>query len=288
MVKVRRPTQAGVFYQGDAESLKTQIENCFLHAFGPGTLPKTYGMGPRRILGLVCPHAGYPYSGPVAAHAYYELAIDGKPDTMVIFGPNHQGYGTALSIMNEGYWRSPLGDIEIDSQIANQIMRESKIVDVDELAHLREHSIEVQLPFLQYLYGYQFKFVPICFRIQDLFSAMEIGAAVGKVLAGKKAVVIASSDLTHYEPQDVASEKDGLALEAVKALDEKQFFSTIKSKHISACGYGPIVASMTAAKIMGAKKAELLSYRTSGDITGDYSAVVGYAAVCYKKLNATS
>jgi len=259
------------------------MENCFLHELGPGKIPEVVKAGPRNVIGLVCPHAGYMFSGPVVAHAYYELALDGKPDIVVIFGPNHMGYGSALAVMNEGFWRTPLGNVEVDGEVANQIVHESRIVDVDDSAHRFEHSIEVQLPFLQYLYGSEFKIVPICFLMQDLPSAREVGESVAKVLAGKNAVVIASSDMTHYEPQERAAKKDRLALEAVEAMDEAKFYSTVEAQRISACGYGPIAALITAAKILGAKEAKLLCYKTLGDVIGDYSSVVGYAAVCFTK-----
>jgi len=282
MAKIRLPSQAGAFYAGKAESLKRQIEECFLHELGPGKIPKVI-IGPRRIVGLVCPHAGYMYSGPVAAHAYYNLASDGKPDTVVLFGPNHTGYGSALAVMNEGFWRTPFGDVEVDGETANKIVKEARIVDVDDSAHRYEHSIEVQLPFLQYLFGSTFKIVPICFLMQDLHSAKEVGQAVAKVLAEKNALIIASSDMTHYEPQKLAERKDLLALRAVEAMDEERFYSIIEEHRISACGYGPIIALIAAAKALGAKEAKLLCYKTSGDVTGDYSAVVGYAAVQFTK-----
>jgi len=283
MMKVRRPARAGTFYEGTGESLRKQIENCFLHKLGPGKIPKIVKGGPRHVIGLVCPHAGYMYSGPVAAHAYYKLASDGKPDVAVIFGPNHSGYGSALAVMNDGSWRTPLGDVEVDGDIANDIVRESRIVDVDESAHRFEHSIEVQLPFLQYLYGSNFKLVPICFLMQDLSSAREVGKATAKVLAGKNAVIIASSDMTHYESQESASRKDRLVLDAVQSMDEAKLYSTIETKNISACGYAPMIALITAAKNMGVKEAKLLCYKTSGDVIGDCSSVVGYAAVCFTK-----
>jgi AmmeMemoRadiSam system protein B len=282
-MKIRRPTQAGAFYEGNAEALKKQIENCFLQEFGPKKRPKVNANGPRDVLGLVCPHAGYMYSGAVAANAYYELAQDGKPDTVVILGPNHTGYGSGLALMNEGVWRTPLGDVEVDEETANRIVRETGLVDVDDLAHRFEHSIEVQLPFLQYLYGSGFKFVPICFQMQDLDSAVEVGMALVEVLASKNAVVIASSDMTHYEPQGNAEAKDLAALKAVEAMDEKLFYSIIKTRNVTACGYGPIAAVITVAKGLGAKEARLLCYKSSGDVTGDYSSVVGYAAVSFKK-----
>ena len=282
-MKVRRPCQAGAFYAGTTKSLKTQIENCFLHEFGPGKIPEIAKEGRRQIIGFVCPHAGYMFSGAVAAHAYYQLALDGKPDVVFLFGPNHTGHGSGLAVMNDGFWRTPLGDVEIDSEFANQVVRESRIVDVDDSAHRFEHSIEVQLPFLQFLYGSEFKIVPICFLMQDLSSAREVGGAVAKVLAGKNGVIIASSDMTHYEPQESAERKDKMVLEAVEAMDEAKLYSVIEAHRVSACGYGPIAALMTAAKILGAKEAKLLCYKTSGDVIGDYSSVVGYAAVCFQK-----
>jgi len=281
--RIRRPTQAGAFYEGDAESLRAQIESCFLHRFGSGKLPKVENGSLRSVVGLVCPHAGYMYSGPVAANAYYELALDGKPDTVVVLGPNHTGYGSALALMDEGVWRTPLGDVEVDGEVAREIVQETRLVNVDELAHRHEHSIEVQLPFLQYLYGNEFKFVPVCFQLQDLASAEEIGNALVEVLADRNAVIIASSDFTHYESQANASRKDNVALKAVEAMDAKQFLSIVEAQKVTACGYGPIAALITAAKGLLAKEAKLLRYKTSGDITGDTSSVVGYAAVSFKK-----
>jgi AmmeMemoRadiSam system protein B len=282
-MKVRRPTQAGAFYAGDAKALRKQIETCFLHDFGPKKRPEVNKNGAREVIGLVCPHAGYMFSGAVAANAYYELAQDGKPDIIVILGPNHTGYGSAIALMNDGVWRTPLGDVEIDVETANLIIQKAFIVDVDDAAHLFEHSIEVQLPFLQYLYGSEFKFVPVCFQMQDLSSAVEVGKALTEVLASKNAVVIASSDMTHYEPQRNAAAKDLAALAAVEAMDEKRFYSIIETQNVTACGYGPIATVITAAKGLGAKEAKLLCYKSSGDITGDYSGVVGYAAVSFKK-----
>jgi len=282
-MKIRRPSQAGMFYAGTAESLKKQIEECFLHKLGPGKIPKVAKSGPRKVVGLICPHAGYVYSGPVAAHSYYRLARDGIPEVFVILGPNHMGYGSAIALMNEGIWRTPLGDIEIDYQTASKILRASEVIDIDDTAHRFEHSIEVQLPFLQYLYGSEFKFVPIAFLMQDLESSREVGRALAKALEGKNAVIIASTDMTHYEPHEQAVRKDKLALSAVEKLNEEEFYSIIESYNISACGYGPVAALITAAKLLGVKKAEILCYKTSGDVTGDYSSVVGYASACFTK-----
>ena len=180
-------------------------------------------------------------------------------------------------------WRTPLGDVEVDAEVANAMVKEISILDVDELAHRHEHSIEVQLPFLQYLYGNEFKFVPVCFLMQDLESAVEVGRALVESLSDRNAVVIASSDFTHYEPQASVNRKDLAALKAVETLDAKQFYSILEAQNVSACGYAPIAALITFAKGLGAEKAELLSHKTSGDITGDTSSVVGYAGIIIKR-----
>lgn len=283
MIKVRHPSKAGAFYAGKRGLLRKQVEECFLHELGPGRIPEIEDSGPRRVVGLISPHAGYPFSGPIAAHAYYKLALDGKPELVVLFAPNHTGRGSALAAMNEGVWRTPLGDVEVDTESADRIIQKSGIVDIDDVAHRYEHSIEVQLPFLQYLYNSKFKIVPICFSMQDLSTSREVGEAVAQVLDGKNGVIIASSDMTHYEPQEDVERKDELLLDAVEAMDVPQMYSTIQSHQISACGYGPIASLITAAKRLQATKVKMLSYQTSGDVTGDYSSVVGYASVSFEK-----
>ncbi len=222
------------------------------------------------------------YSGPVAASAFYELAIDGKPDTVILLGPNHTGYGSALSLMREGAWQTPLGNVEIDSEMADAILHETSILDIDELAHRYEHSLEVQLPFLQFLYGNTFKIVPICYQLQDYDSALEIGRALDEALDATNTVIIASSDMTHYEPAKTAAAKDHAALKEVTALNAKGFYDTVENQNITACGYAPITSLITYAVGVCAK-AQLLSYHNSGDITGDHSSVVGYAAVKFSK-----
>jgi AmmeMemoRadiSam system protein B len=282
-LKIRKPAVAGSWYAGTPDLLRQQLEELFTHRLGPGSLPSVSMEGPRDIVGLVVPHAGYMASGPVAAHAYHHLAKDGKPDVIVILGPNHTGRGSGISIMNEGVWRTPLGDVEIDAGTANNIVQASDIIDIDYRAHVSEHSIELQLPFLQYLYGSKFKFVPICLMMQDLLSSREVGKAVAAALRGKNGLVIASSDLTHYEPQERAEQKDKLAIDAALALDETQYYNVVESYGISTCGYGPVIGTIVASKELGAKKAELLCYGTSGDVLGDRSAVVGYASVSITK-----
>ena len=284
MPVIRHPTVAGQFYEGDAEALRAQVRACFLSQIGPQKLPQTnFHTQPRNIAGLICPHAGYMYSGPVAASAYFELATDGKPDTVVLLGPNHTGYGSGLAIMREGIWNTPLGDVQIDSALADAILHETRIVDVDDIAHRYEHSLEVQLPFLQFLYGNDFKIVPICFLMQDYDSAVEVGRALIEALDATNTVVIASSDMTHYESAKSASAKDHEALKAVTDLDAKRFYQTVEAKNITACGFAPITALITYANGTCAKNVELLNYHNSGDITGDHSSVVGYAAVSFKR-----
>lgn len=279
MRKVRRPAVAGYFYEADHETLRARIEHCFLSKLGPGRLPSVAEDGPRRIKGLVVPHAGYMYSGPVAAYAYLALAEDGVPDTVVIIGPNHTGLGAGISIMVEGSWRTPLGDVEIDSELAKAVQQRSELIAVDEEAHLNEHSIEVQLPFLAYLYGKRVRFVPICMMIQAYEACVDVGRAVASASRGRNVVVVASSDFTHYESQASAEAKDKLAIERIERLDPKGLLDVVESRGISMCGPGPVAAMLIAASQLGAASAKLLKYATSGDVTRDYSSVVGYSSI---------
>jgi AmmeMemoRadiSam system protein B len=283
MPKVRRATVAGTFYEGKANALEEQIENCFLDEFGPRRVPNVSESRVQNIIGVICPHAGYMYSGPVAAHAYSKLAADGRPDVVVIFGPNHTGCGSGLAASDSDLWRTPLGDVKVDRETIDGIVQKSKIVDVNDSAHASEHSIEVQLPFLQYIYGSTFKIAPICFLMQDLTSSREVGQATAEVLSGKNGIIIASSDMTHYEPRDIAIRKDKLVLDAIEAMDDARLYDVIESAGVTACGFGPIAALISAARALGGKEAKLLCYKTSGDVTGDYSSVVGYAAVAFMK-----
>jgi AmmeMemoRadiSam system protein B len=283
LAPLRRAVVASQFYEGSAEALRAQLKGCFLHKLGPQKTPTVNNTThPRNIVGLICPHAGYMYSGPVAAHSFYNLALDGKPDTVVLLGPNHTGDGSALALMREGAWQTPLGNVEIDTALADAIREETDVLDVDDVAHKFEHSLEVQLPFLQYLYGNSFKIVPICYLMQDYASAVEIGRALVEALDATNTVVIASSDMTHYESAKQAKVKDEAALKQVLDLNAKGFYDTVEDKNISACGYAPITSLITYAVGVEAK-AELLAYHNSGDVIGDPSSVVGYAAVKFSK-----
>jgi len=282
-VRVRQPAQAGAFYEDSEGALRTQIHKCFLEPPGPGLVPSVPAERDNGLIGLLVPHAGYMYSGPVAAHSYYRLASSGLRESVIILGPNHTGLGTGVSVMTSGEWNTPLGEARIDTELAEKIVKHSSIIDVEEEAHKYEHSIEVQLPFLQFIYPRRFRFVPICMMLQDLETSREVGAAVAEAAGESDVVIIASSDWTHYEPHQSAVDKDKEALNAVIQMDERKFQETIEEKHVSACGYGAVTALIHATKSQGARNAELLCYKTSGDVTGDMSAVVGYAAMVFTK-----
>jgi len=282
-VKRHLPAQAGTFYPDTEGALRTQIQQSFLHPLGPGAIPTIPGTRNQNLLGLIVPHAGYRYSGPVAAHSYYLLASAGIFESIIILGPNHTGIGSGVSTMTEGEWSTPLGDVPIDTDLAQEIVDSSHLVDVEDEAHRNEHSIEVQLPFLQFIYPRRFKFVPICMMLQDLQTSIEVGEAIAKAAENHRAIVLASSDWTHYEPQEQAQSKDEQAIEEALQMNEKKFHEIIEERSVSACGYGPVTAMIHAAKLRGAKSGNLLSYQTSGDVTGNKSAVVGYAAASFEK-----
>ncbi len=223
------------------------------------------------------------YSGPVAAHGYCKLAEDGTPNVFVILGPNHTGLGSGISIYPfEGIWRTPLGNVEVDSQTCKKIVEASDLIDIDERAHSYEHSIEVQIPFLQYLYGSP-RIVPICMLMQDLETSRELGEALATALKNIDAVIIASTDLNHYEPHERTIRKDRLVIDAILKMDEEALFKAV-DEGVSMCGPGPVATMIVALKTLGNIKTTLLSHRTSGDITGDYSAVVGYASIVFERV----
>jgi AmmeMemoRadiSam system protein B len=277
-MKTRKPAVSDMFYAGTVGELREQIEWCYKHELGPGTIPQVNSIGLRQLVAMVVPHAGYYYSGPVAAHAYKELAEDGIFDTAVILGPNHTGYGGPVSVWAEGHWTTPLGDVEVDKKLAQRLLGD--VIKTDETAHVHEHSIEVQLPWLQYLYG-KLRIVPIVMLAQDVETARVVGESIGK--AGGNLVVIASSDLTHYEPHSVAMEKDSSIIEAIVALDEEELYERYERLRCTMCGYGPVAAAMVASKQMNGNKASLLKYATSGDTSGDFSRVVGYGSIVIRR-----
>lgn len=267
---MRYPAVAGQFYEGSKEALTKQIENCFLHSLGPGEIPSLQ-KGPREIKGAVMPHAGYMFSGPVAAHVAAALARDGFPETFIIIGPKHRGFGSPIAITTEPF-STPLGTVEIDVELAKEL--HTGVIDNDLTAHREEHSIEVQLPFLQYLKP-DIKFVPLCMGLQTFKVAKEIGEIVSKAIAGRDVVVLASTDFSHYVPRETAQKRDSQALEAIQNLDAKGLYKTVEKYNISMCGYGPVMAML---KSVEGSKADLLKYSTSGDIM-EMRDVVGYGAL---------
>ncbi|HMH10559.1 MAG TPA: MEMO1 family protein [Candidatus Nitrosopolaris rasttigaisensis] len=277
----RAPAVAGLFYPSGADELNQLIELSFKERrFGPGDLPPSKELRRRRIYGIVSPHAGYIYSGAVAANGYYETSSMNF-DRVVMIGPNHYGIGTGLATVRDGIWETPLGQVEIDTELASRISESSGILDFDDLAHSRDHCLEVQLPFLQYIKKNQFKVVPIIMIIQDKGTASEIGESIADSTRTLNALLIASSDFTHYEPNSAAHRKDRELIEAILSLDTSIFYTTLERLNVSACGYGAIASIMTAAKALGATKGELLRYATSGDIVGDTNNVVGYASIIF-------
>lgn len=282
-MEIRKPAVAGSFYAGDSKSLNMQIENCFLHKIGPGKIPLVNPKRQNNIVGLISPHAGYMYSGPVAANGFYKIALDGKPDTIIILGPNHRGFGEDISIMTEGKWKTPLGELEIDTDIAENILKNSKIIKIDKKAHQFEHSIEVQLPFIQHIFGNNIKFIPICMTRQDIDTDIEIAKSICSSVVDKNIIIIASSDFTHYEPQEYAENVDKQAINAILEFNPKKLYEMIYHQNLTMCGPGPITVMLIVCKTLGAKKAELLKYATSGDVSGMYDQVVGYASLIISK-----
>lgn len=274
---IRKPAVAGIFYENQPKLLKKSIEDCFMHELGPGNLPS---MGStRKIKGAIVPHAGYIYSGPIAAHSYYKIVEDGFPETFVILCPNHTGLGTGVSISSDEQWNTPLGNIDVDVEFAECLFKSSEIMDLDDLAHLREHGCEVQLPFLQY-FSEDFKIVPITMGFQDMDTAKDVAYAINnaKNSLGRDILVLASTDFTHYKTQEIASKQDHYLIDLISQFDVSELYSKIQEHNITICGYGPVVSTLVFAKNNNVYNAKFLKYATSGDISKDYSAVVGYTS----------
>ena len=281
---IRKPAVSGLFYDNDPENLRKTIENCFTNDLGPGKIPilaksNENSSKDKKIYGAIVPHAGYTYSGPVAAHAYYKLVENGFPETFIILCPNHTGLGTGISIFYEGSWETPLRNVKIDEEFSKELMRNSDIIAPDFQAHLKEHSCEVHLPFLQY-FSNDFKIVPIVMWMQDIASSEEVAKGIVKVAKDLKTSIsiIASTDLTHYAHHEVASTQDKLLLDKISKMDEKGLLENIENFNITMCGYGPTIATIKATRELGADKCNILKYGTSGNISGDLSSVVGYCS----------
>jgi len=264
---VRKPVVAGQFYPGKSARLQEEVASLIKPA-----------VKKRPAIGVVAPHAGYMYSGVVAGYVY--ASIEEIKPTAVIIGPNHTGYGSRFSLMSNEDWATPLGTVKVDKELAGRILETSQLAEEDASAHAHEHSVEVQLPFLQRLKP-DIRFVPIVVSSTDIKALVGFGRELADAIkkSGKDALIVASSDMTHYESHQAAKSKDSRAIDAILKLDEAELVKRVEQYDISMCGYAPTAIMLAASKELGAKKAELIKYQTSGEASGDYSSVVGYAGI---------
>lgn len=276
-MQIRTPAVAGMFYPSQKNELESVIDECFLHKYGPRKKPPSDTK--EKIFGVICPHAGYMYSGPVAANSYY-LISSYHPELVIILGPNHWGIGCNVAAMKNGVWQTPLGQVEVDSDAVANLSKISDIIELDFFSHTKDHSLEVQVPMLQKIYP-EFKILPIILIDQSYEMVKELGPTVAKIAKTKKTMIVGSSDFTHYEPNDYAHKQDEALIEPILRLDLDGFYDVLQRKNVSACGYGAMATTMAACKELGATKGRLLRYATSGDIAGEKSSVVGYASICF-------
>jgi hypothetical protein len=263
---IRRSAVAGTFYPGTRERLRLALRDLV-----PPAAPR------QRAIGLVVPHAGYLYSGKVAGAVYGRVEF---PEVCVILGPNHTGLGAGAAIMSSGEWETPLGRVPIDTAVARAILGQSAVLEEDHLGHAREHSIEVQLPFLQY-FEIPFTFVPISLFSHELAACLAVGQAIanGVRASGKRTLLVASTDMSHYVSRKEASAKDRKAIDAILALDPEGLHRVVMREGISMCGFHATTAMLVAAKALGATAAELVLYTDSGEVTRDTAQVVAYAGL---------
>ena len=269
MLTIRKPAVAGQFYSGTGTGLEKQVA-----AYVKETKEK------EKVIGFISPHAGLMYSGAVAGSVYSRILM---PETVILIGPNHTGLGKRVSIMTSGSWEIPGALVGIDNKLAERMLNQSPVFSEDMQAHYYEHSLEVQLPFISY-FSKKTKIVPITMFSVSLDDCRIVGEALAAVIGQTDyyVVISASSDMSHYVSDSVAREKDNKAIERILALDPAGLYDVVKKYDITMCGYAPSTAMLYAAKALGATKAELVNYMTSGDVSGDYSHVVGYAGVVIK------
>jgi MEMO1 family protein len=271
-IVLRYPAVAGRFYPADPAALRKEASTY---------LSQAPDRKPRRAIGCIAPHAGYMYSGHVAGVVFAALEI---PKLCVVLCPNHTGIGRALAIMSEGAWETPLGNVPIDTEFATALKQRCPLLHEDSSAHRNEHAIEVELPFLQLRrpqLNCEMKFVPIALGTAQFYPLEQLGNAIADVIAAHNdpVLIVASSDMNHYESDAITRVKDHRAIEPILALDARALYDVVTDQHITMCGFGPAVAMLTAAKKLGATSAELVKYATSGDVSGDRDAVVGYAGI---------
>jgi MEMO1 family protein len=277
-MQIRTPAVAGMFYPGEPKELQSLIHDCFLHPFGPGKVPPLEST--KKIFGVICPHAGYVYSGPIACHSFYKISSN-PIELFIIIGPNHWGIGCNVASMKDCSWETPLGNVEVDSESVKELSKISETMEIDFFSHTKEHSLEVQVPILQEVFSKGFKILPIALIDQTKNTAIDLGRCVAKIAKKKNSMIIGSSDFTHYEENNFAHKQDKALIEPILNLDLDSFYKILNEKKITACGYGAIATTMTACIELGATKGELLKYATSGDITGDKSSVVGYGSIIF-------
>ena len=266
---VRHPAVAGRFYPGDPDDLRAEAREYLSQSEAE--------VVPQRAIGCMAPHAGYMYSGHVAGAVFAQVEI---PKRCVLMCPNHTGMGRALAIMSDGAWETPLGQVPIDGELAAALKGRFPALQDDWAAHRAEHAAEVELPFLQ-IRQPALAFVPIALGTGQFEPLEQLGLAVADVISAQsdRVLIVASSDMNHYEPDAVTRVKDHQAIERILSLDPRGLFDVVTQQDISMCGFGPAVAMLTAARRLGAKSAELVKYATSGDVSGDRDMVVGYAGV---------
>lgn len=283
---IRKPAVSGQFYPSNPKLLQDEIAKLI-----DKKIPK------KKVKGIMVPHAGYIYSGKVAGEVYSQIEI---PNRLIILSPNHTGLGVPFSIMNQGEWQLPFGNAKIDEDLANKLMNECDLLEIDAMAHAKEHALEVQLPFIQYLkspppstggrpkevpVGDQgeggFTFVPITLGHISLKDCQQLGEAIAQVIQKEKAeiLIVASSDMNHYQDQETTIKKDEWAIREMLKRDPTALYNVVHQKDISMCGIIPTTVMLTATNHLGATHAELIDHKTSGDVSGDYEHVVGYAGV---------
>lgn len=281
---IRKPAVAGAFYPDNPDILKKTIEDCFLDKRGVGEIPTLNSFdGLDYPLNIMVPHAGYQYSGPIASHGYCEIVKNGFPEVFIIISPNHTGFGSEISVFNEGEWITPFGNVAVDGEFADAIIESSDIASADFSAHIREHSIEVQLPFLQY-FSTDFKIVPITMGTQNFVTSNDLSNAILEAAdkLNKSYCVIASTDLSHYNNQEKANKVDGFVLEDISEMNEFKLFEEVVQYNITMCGYAPVMTAISVSKRTSKNTSEILAYGTSGDVSGDFTSVVGYASGVFK------
>jgi AmmeMemoRadiSam system protein B len=262
----RNPAVAGAFYPADSKEINSYLQSVFT--------PSHDKIHPKSI---IVPHAGYVYSGHIAAKAY---SLIDSFDTYIILGPNHTGLGEEISVF-DGIYRMPYGDVEPDSEMIDAIISNCEYAKRDYLAHIQEHSIEVQLPFINYVTDKPYKIVPIVIGTHSRAKLKKLAGVLSSIIdqTSKDVLIVVSSDMNHYESQEITLQKDQMVLDKILTLDEESMFDAVESNGVSMCGVACAYAAILASKNLGASNAKLIEHATSGDVNFDYSQVVGYASI---------